>query len=259
MPVHFPVRFLVIVFVFQCAFATRAFAQKSDRSQSVKLDTLTWMDTSRHRPIPVAFFTLQREAPVAKQRVVILNHGYGQNMGGGYIAYSSVANKLATEGYFVASIQHELPTDSLLPMKGVPQVVRRPFWDRGADNILFVINQLRANYPTLDFKHITLIGHSNGGDMVALFPQKYPGIAGKVITLDNRRMALPRGTKPRIYSLRSSDQPADEGVLPTEAEVKVNKITIVKLPNTNHNDMDDSGTESQKKEINDYLLRFLAE
>ena len=89
---------------------------------------------------------------------------------------------------------------------------------------MFVINQLKKSNPDLDFKHITLIGHSNGGDMTALFPQKYPGIIYKIITFDNRRMVLPRTTKPRVYSLRSSDQPADPGVLPTEAEQRKYKM-----------------------------------
>lgn len=59
----------------------------------------------------------------------------------------------------------------------------------------------------------------------------------KIISLDNRRMELPRTKQPRIYSLRSSDQPADEGVLPTIEEQEKFGIKIIKLPNTIHNDM----------------------
>ena len=95
--------------------------------------------------------------------------------------------------------------------------------------------------------------------MTALFPQKYPGIVEKIITLDNRRMPLPRTLQPRVYSLRSSDQPADEGVLPTEKEQKENNITIIKLIDVLHNDMGARANPDQQEQINNYLLQFLKE
>ena len=157
-------------------------------------DTLKIYDQSRQREIPIAIYKPTSEV-TEKQKIVIFSHGYGQNKGGDYLAYSYLTEFLATKGFLVVSIQHELSTDSLLPLTGNPQIVRRPVWERGADNILFVINELKKTNPDLDFKHITLIGHSNGGDMTALFPQKYPNIVEKIITLDNRRMALPKSKK----------------------------------------------------------------
>jgi predicted esterase len=222
-----------------------------------KLDTLKLFDKSRNRVIPIAIYSPKYKE---NKHVVIVSHGYGRNRGGDYLAYSYLTENLVIKGYFIVSIQHELPTDSLIPMSGIPQIVRRPFWDRGADNILFVIQSLKQTNPELDFKHITLIGHSNGGDMTALFPQKYPNIVSKIITLDNRRMALPRtNNNPKVYSLRSSDQPADKDVLPTDEEQKKFNIKIVKLPNTIHNNMDDNANDAQGKEINDYVISFLKE
>ncbi len=222
----------------------------------LKVDTLNWYDQSRQREIPVAIFWPKTKS-ARKQKVVIFSHGYGENKGGDYLAYSYLTECLASNGFFVVSIQHELSTDSLLPLEGKPQIVRRPFWERGADNILFVINKLKSINPELDFKHITLIGHSNGGDMTALFPQKYPNVVDKIITLDNRRMEFPKTKKVKVYSLRSSDQPADEGVLPTENEIKKFNMEIVKLTNTTHNEMDDSANDQQRKEIQKYILSFL--
>ena len=227
----------------------------SNRTYSFNIDTLTLFDSSRNRNIPLALYKPRTEHP----KIIILSHGYGQNRGGDYLVYSYLTEYLASQGYFVASIQHELPTDSMIPSTGIPQIVRRPFWERGADNILFVINELKKLYPKSDFKHITLIGHSNGGDMSALFPQKYPGIIDKIITLDNRRMLLPRTNNPKVYSLRSSDQPADEGVLPTAEEQKKYRMTIIKLPNTIHNNMDNKANEEQRKEIKNYIGTFLSE
>ncbi|MBK8627867.1 MAG: alpha/beta hydrolase [Saprospiraceae bacterium] len=228
-----------------------------DKSQfEFSLDTLKLYDQSRQREIPIAIYKPTSKVS-GKQKLVIFSHGYGQNKGGDYLAYSYLTEFLATKGFFVVSIQHELATDSLLPLTGNLQIVRRPFWERGADNILYVINELKRTNPDLDFKHITLVGHSNGGDMTALFPQKYPNIVEKIITLDNRRMALPKSKRVTVYSLRSSDQPADEGVLPTKKETKKYKMKIVKLANTTHNEMDDNANDEQRKEIQEYFLTFI--
>lgn len=222
------------------------------------LDTLKLYDQSRQREIPIAIYKPTSKVS-GKLKLVIFSHGYGQNKGGDYLAYSYLTEFLAAKGFFVVSIQHELVTDSLLPLTGNPQIVRRPFWERGADNILYVINELKKTNPDLDFKHITLVGHSNGGDMTALFPQKYPNIVEKIVTLDNRRMALPKSKKVKVYSLRSSDQPADEGVLPTDKETKKYKMKIVKLANTTHNEMDDNANDEQRKEIQEYIITYLNE
>lgn len=229
-----------------------------DIKYETKLDTLTLLDEPRNRRIPVAIYSPKTDEKSENQEIVIFNHGYGQNSPDSYLFYSYLTEHLASKGYFVASIQHELPTDSLLPLAGIPQVVRRPFWERGADNILFTINELKNINPKLNFDRITLIGHSNGADRVALFPQMYPNTVDKIITLDNRRMALPRTKKnPKVYSLRSCDQPADEGVLSSAEESRKYGITVIKLPNTIHDKMDDFANPAQRKEINGYIIQFL--
>lgn len=225
----------------------------SKQNYSFYKDTIDWYDSARNRKIPVAIY----RPDAAHSQIAIISHGYNQNEGTPYLGYSFIAHSLASKGYFVVSIQHELPTDSLIPNTGIPQIVRRPFWDRGADNILFVINKLKLTHPDLDFNEITLIGHSNGGDMTALFPQKYPNIVAKIITLDNRRMALPRTLCPRVCSLRSSDFPADEGVLPSKKEIKKFKMQIIPFQNIKHNEMSDNANEEQRKLILDCIFTFL--
>lgn len=220
------------------------------------LDTLKLYDQSRQREIPIAIYKPQTDIK-DKQKVVVFSHGYGQNKGGDYLAYSYLTEFLSSKGCFVVSIQHELATDSLLPLTGNPQIVRRPFWERGADNILFVINELKKTNLDLNYKRITLIGHSNGGDMTALFPQKHTNIVEKIVTLDNRRMTFPKTKKVKVYSLRSCDQPADEGVLPTEKEIRKYKMKMIKLAKTTHNEMDDNANDEQRKEIQKYILEFI--
>ena len=229
-----------------------------DGNYEVKRDTLTLFDQSRNRKIPVAYYLPKTNKPIPNQQVIIFNHGYGFNKVGDYFVYSYLTEKLASKGYFTVSIQHEQTTDAPLPVEGNLQIVRRPFWQNGSDNIMYVLNELKKTKPNLDYKHLTLIGHSNGGDMIALFGNQHPNLVYKIITMDNRRMFLPRTTIPKIYSLRSNDYPADEGVLPTEEEQRRYHMTIQPTP-INHGHMDNKGSDEEKKMLNDWILKYLDE
>ena len=217
-----------------------------------------YLDQKRNREVPVSFY-VPLDKVQKKRKVVIFSHDYSKNQPGANKEYSYLTNALAKNGYFVVSIQQELPTDDLLPMEGKPQIVRRSNWERGADNIQFVLSQLKDKFSYLDYSKVIISGHSNGGDQSVLFTEKYPEKVWKLITLDQRRYAFPRASQPKIYSLRSSDQPSDEAVLPTAEEQEKLRMTIIKLPNTIHNDMDDDGNDEQKQEIINYFLEFLKE
>ena len=221
---------------------------------AVKTDTLRVVDPVRHRAIPLATYApVPGPTPSPKLKVALLNHAYhGKNT-----EYSFLATTLVAHGYYVVSLQHELPGDEPLPTTGIPTVVRRPNWERGVQNILFVLQELRRTHPELDHRHLLLMGHSNGGDMAALFAQEHPERVERLISFDNRRMPLPRTRQPRVLSLRSSDQPADDGVLPTPAEQAKFGIEVVKLPNTIHNDMWDGATLAQQQEMNQLVAHFL--
>lgn len=218
-------------------------------------DTLTWTDTARHRAIPVALYLPQK--PLAGSHVVVFSHGYGENQPGSYLGYTYLTEFLAARGYVVVSIQHELPTDSLLPMGGVIRQVRRTNWERGAENIRFVLNTLQRLHPDWDHAHTALIGHSNGGDQSMLLATLHPERVECVLSLDNRRVPLPRTAHPRIASLRSSDQPADEGTLPTADEQRQFGIQVVLMQDMLHNDMDAPLTEAKRTEIQQFVLAFL--
>jgi predicted esterase len=247
------------IYNFLCIwFCISSLGQAIDRplEYKVKLDCIEWFDANRQRRIPIAIYQ-PIDANSKKLNLVVFSHGYGQNKGGDYLAYSYLTHFLASKGFYVVSIQHELATDPLLPLDGNPQILRRPFWEQGAETIKYVIHNLQKSRTNLYFKSISLIGHSNGGDMTALFPQKYPNIADKIITLDNRRMALPRSKDVRVYSLRSKDQEADLGVLPTMEEAKTYRIKMVQLENVTHNEMDDHANVEQRIQIQNYVLGFL--
>jgi pimeloyl-ACP methyl ester carboxylesterase len=222
----------------------------------VRVDTFRVVDPAQHRAIPLATYTpAARPTPAPRLKVALLNHGYG----GTNTAYSFLAKNLVAHGYYVLSLQQDLPGDAPLPTTGDPAVVRRPAWERGVQNMLFVLQELRRTPAAFDLDQVLLVGHSNGGDMVMLFAQEHPELVERVISLDNRRVPLPRASRPRVLSLRSSDQPADAGVLPTPAEQAAFGLTIVPLPATLHNDMWDGATRAQKREMNDVISKFLAQ
>jgi hypothetical protein len=85
-----------------------------------------------------------------------------------------------------------------------------------------------------------------------LFAEKHPEITHKVITLDNRRMPIPRVEKPTFYSMRSSDQPADEGVLPSPEEQEKLGHIILQTP-IKHNNMCNEATPEER----DLILSFI--
>ena len=247
---------LLSIFLISCSNNKKSNSQTSNNSYPIKLDSLELFDKSRNRKIPVAIFQPKSDTKINNQRVIIFSHGYGENKGGDNMIYSYLTETLASKGYFVISIQHELPTDDLLAMDGDLKVTRKPNWERGTENILYVLNEFKTSKPELDFKHLTLIGHSNGGDMTALFATKYPKLVDKIITMDNRRMPLPRVNHPKVYTLRSKNYAADEGVLPTEQEQKKYGMTVQLTP-INHSDMDNDATPEERKIIMTNIEKYL--
>lgn len=250
-----PARIMLRVLVCCCVvttFASGAGAQGT-ADPAVKLEIRSWVDQARQRQVPVAIYT-PVDRPRDRLKLAIISHGYGSRN----TDYGFIARHLAAHGFYVASVQHEVEGDAPLPTTGRPYDVRMPSWQQGVDNVLFVIGQLRKVEPALDFDRLLLVGHSHGGDISMLFAREHPSLVSHVISLDNRRMPLPRADRPRVLTLRSSDQPADDGVLPTSAEQARFGTTIVTLPATIHNDMWDGATGAQKAEMLGHIDRFLS-
>jgi predicted dienelactone hydrolase len=237
-----------------CLLFAHSSLQAGPTEAGVTTETLSLVDEARNRSVPVVIYT-DATQQVRGPRLAIISHGYG----GKNTDYGFIANYLATHGYYVASIQHEIPGDEPLPKTGNPYETRKPSWERGVQNILFVMAELKKRRPDLDVGNLLLVGHSHGGDTCMLFAQEHPGLVHTVISLDNRRMPFPRTSKPRLFSLRSSDQPADDGVLPTPEDQAKLGIAIAKLPATTHNDMWDGATAEQKAEMLRHIDEFLRE
>lgn len=239
-------------------YETPVQSNKRNKRHEIRIEKFEVFDSIRNRLIPYALYAPKlKEDTLDSIRLVIFSHGYGSNYPRNYLNYSYLTKRLAREGFWVLSIQHELPGDSLIPSTGIIQIVRMPFWKRGEENILFVLNEFKRTHPALIIRSIDLIGHSNGGDMSVLTAKHHPELIRKVITLDNLRMPIPNVSSPQFSSLRSIDKTADSTVIPPKEICFTCGIKIIQLKQTTHNQMNDEGSRRQKKQINGYIQKIL--
>jgi peptidoglycan/xylan/chitin deacetylase (PgdA/CDA1 family)/dienelactone hydrolase len=218
----------------------------------IKTKSFEFFDKTRNRKIPIETYVSsvsadKAKAGIIKLPVVIINHGYTV----ANTEYSFIANNLAEQGYFVASIQHDLKSDPELSKEGDLFKKRMPLWKRGVENILFLMSELKKTNHNLSMDKIILIGHSNGGDISILFASMYPELLSKVVSLDSLRMPFPTDSSVPILSLRANDTEADKGVLPKSG------AKIVVLKDTKHIDMSDHGLDEVKAEIMENINNFL--
>jgi len=228
----------------------------------IQHETLNLFDAARQRPVAVDLavrtdYEMKANAGYWKLPVAIISNGNTVKN----TEYSFLANVFAARGYLVASIQQDLPTDPPLMTKvGLPYVGRRGVYEKGEANILFVLGQLRELHPNADYDHLTLVGHSNGGDIAMYCAKQHPELVSKVITLDNLRVPFVLSDKLKILSFRSKDPDfqTDPGVLPTPAQATTDGIDIIKTQ-FRHTDMSDRGPYSVKHRIQATLDKFLSD
>jgi dienelactone hydrolase len=226
----------------------------------IRHETLNLYDNARQRSVPVDLavrwdYEMKANDGLWKLPVAIISNGNTVRN----TEYSFVANVFAARGYLVASIQQDLPTDPPLVNKvGQPYVGRLPVYQKGEANILFVLDALRKLKPNADYAHLTLVGHSNGGDTAMYFAKEHPDQVSKVVTLDNLRVPFVLRDKLKILSFRSKDPyfMTDPGVLPSPKQAKEDGISIIKTQ-FQHTWMSDRGPEIAKRRIQATLGRFL--
>lgn len=246
--------------VLTCLFALSGAAYFGVSKWGIRHESLHFMDAARNRPIDVDLavrrdYEMKADAGYFKLPVAIISNGNTVKN----TEYSFLANTLAARGYLVASVQQDLPTDPPLVTKiGMPYVGRQAVYEKGEANILFVVGQLKTLQPNADYSHLTLVGHSNGGDIAMYCAKQHPELVSKVITLDNLRVPFVLSDKLKILSFRSDDPNfrTDPGVLPTPDQAKTEGIDIVKTQ-FQHTDMSDRGPSAVKERIQASLDRFL--
>ncbi|MFL6819485.1 MAG: alpha/beta hydrolase [Bradyrhizobium sp.] len=230
---------------------------------AIRHETLTFYDASRdNRPVQVDVAVrrdkeMQANAGMAVLPVAILNHGNTVK----FTEYSFMANVFAMRGYMVVSIQHDLPTDAPMVTKvGELYVGRQPQYLRGIANIKFAVEEMQKVQPNATYDHLTMVGHSNGGDISMYFAKLYPDQIRKIVTLDNLRVPFLTDGRFKILSFRSKDPQfkTDPGVIPPEEVREKSGIQVVET-GFRHNDMRDNGPNEAKASIQDMLDKFLTD
>jgi hypothetical protein len=253
-------RSFAVVFLF-CALVASAYFTAS--RWAIRHKTLTFVDPLRSdRPVSVDIavrFDRELEAmgDMIELPVAILNHGNTVK----FTEYSFLANVFAIRGYMVVSIQHDLESDEpMVTRVGEEYVGRRSQYNRGIANIKFAIDELKKMQPNSDYNHLTMVGHSNGGDISMYFAKRYPEMIKKVVTLDNLRVPFITDGKFKILSFRSRDPvfKPDPGVIPNDEICARAGITVVRT-DYQHNDLSDRGPDSVKAHIQELLHKFLDE
>jgi len=228
---------------------------------AIRHETLAFYDASRgNRPVEVDVAVrwdreMQANAGMLILPIAILNHGNTVK----FTEYSFLANVFAARGYMVVSIQHDLPTDAPMVTKvGELYVGRQPQYLRGIANIRFAIEEMHKVQPNADYDHLTMVGHSNGGDISMYFAKLYPDQVRKIVTLDNLRVPFTIDGRFKILSFRSKDPQfkTDPGVIPPEEVRQKSGIQVVET-GFRHNDMRDTGPDTAKATIQDMLDKFL--
>jgi hypothetical protein len=227
---------------------------------AIRHETVTLFDAARGRPVAVDIAVrrdkeMQANAGLLKLPVAVLNHGNTVK----FTEYSFLANLFAARGYMAVSIQHDLDTDAPLVTKvGELYVGRLPVYERGVANIQFAVDELKKIQPNSDYDHLTMVGHSNGGDISMYFAKMYPEQVKKVVTLDNLRVPFMTDGKFKILSFRSQDAvfKPDPGVVPDDDTCEKAGITVVNT-GYQHTDMSDRGPDGVKLKIQALLDKFL--
>jgi hypothetical protein len=244
-----------------CVLVTLAYFTAS--KWAIRHQTITFYDPARdNRPVEVDVAVrrdkeMLADASMIRLPVAILNHGNTVK----FTEYSFLANVFAARGYMVVSIQHDLATDApMVTEVGELYVGRLPQYQRGVANIRFAVDQMKKVEPNADYDHLTMVGHSNGGDISMYFARMYPNEIKKLVTLDNLRVPFITDGRFKILSFRSKDPQfkPDPGVVPDEAICEKSGIKVVQTA-FQHTEMSDRGPEAVKESIQGMLDQFLAD
>src|SRR5256714_3908905 len=242
-----------------CALSIVAYFTAS--KWAIRHESLAFNDLARHdRPVAVNIAIrwdreMQANAGMTILPVAILNHGNTVK----FTEYSFLANVFAAHGYMAVSIQHDLPTAAPMVTKvGELYVGRQPQYLRGIANIRFAIEEMHKAQPNADYDHLTMVGHSNGGDISMYFAKLYPDQIRKIVTLDNLRVPFMTDGRFKILSFRSKDPQfkTDPGVIPPEVVREKSGITVLQT-GYQHTDMSDRGPDDVKSTIRGRLDEFL--
>ena len=201
-----------------------------------------------HVPAQVHACTRATPCPVA-----IFSPGYGFSGA----EYAFVTQQLNGMGYLVVALHDSAGGATLDRNAPIPQQIQA-MARASSQSMAAMIDATAARYPQFDWRRLLLVGHSLGGDSSAQFAADYPQRVSALISLDSRRVALPRAADIRVLTIRASDTAADPGVLPNDDERRRYASCVVRIEGARHDDMHDGGSEQLKARMRSAIATFLA-
>ncbi len=201
-----------------------------------------------HVPAAVAACTVKAPCPVA-----VLSPGYG--FAGA--DYAFITRHLNGMGYLVMALRDSAggaELDRNAPITPQVQAMARAT----STSIAAAVDTSAPRHPRFDWRRLLLVGHSLGGDSAAQFAADHPARVAALISLDSRRVALPRAAGIGVLTIRASDTAADPGVLPDEQERRRYGACVVGIQGARHDDMHDAGSAALKTAILAAIDAFLA-
>jgi pimeloyl-ACP methyl ester carboxylesterase len=187
-----------------------------------------FLDQTRNRQIPTLVYL--PTIPTANIKTVIYAPGYeGQQelaqadregYKWPYKNHHYLAEFFTNRGYAFVTIQHDMLGDNdgleTLDPKALQAIARGHLWERGVENTLFVIAELKKQQPALSLDKFIIGGHSNGGDIAKYFANNHPQLISHVIVCDGRRCPIATNIDIKILMFEASDTSTDLGVIPSE-------------------------------------------
>jgi len=224
-----------------------------------------FFDISRNRMVPVIVYLPAVITNVVN--AVIYNPGYDRQefilesqkgvIPCQYKNNSYLAKFFTEKSYAFISIQHDILGDKdgleTLDPNAIQAIARKHLWDRGVQNMLFVIGELKKQNLGLNLEKFILGGHSNGGDIAKYFANLYPDLVSHLIICDGRRCPIPTNANLKILMFEANDTSTDFGVIPDEGSQENPKRTklewvVVKPKNALHMSYCDAGKEEDVKQ-----------
>lgn len=186
----------------------------------MKILDFDFYDKKRSRNIPVAIFK-----PIGEGKnypAIIFSPGYQsqeqlRKEGLNYKVYNFLAEYFTSKGFVFISIQHDMLGDDGLETvdpEAIQDDARKHLYIRGKENILFVLESLKKEKPTIEFDNMIFAGHSNGGDIAKYFTNQHPEYVKSLILFDSRRAKLVPKNNLKVLMFEADDTMTDEKVIP---------------------------------------------
>ncbi|WP_050918176.1 hypothetical protein, partial [Vibrio campbellii] len=144
-------------------------------------ESLVVYDSSRDRSIPLEIgLPLYLTACSVEKQCNVAFISAGNRVP--FQKYKFLSDALNELGYMTIAVDHELPNDPPLSKTGDLYQTRIENWSRGSQTLDFLQEELALRFASYNFNSLTLVGHSNGGDISTWLSNENKSYISQLIT-----------------------------------------------------------------------------